>query len=96
MGRHRAGIAKTYDDGQHAQPVFSAGEKAGEDENYYVDWDRCDGKVKFDVGCINHYNDELDGEAEEEEKVKFEESNVDLMLLVCENAYAVTLLAWLT
>lgn len=77
-------MAETYDDGQHAWPVLSAGEKAGQNENYYIDWDCCDGKVEFDVGMIDHYNNELDRKAEEEEKVKFEESDVDLILSVRE------------
>lgn len=73
------GPAATYDDDNHAESVLLTGEKSSEKENddSHGNSSKCE-----PILCVSLPGDddhELDGESEEEEEVKLQESNVDLL-----------------
>lgn len=69
---------RTYNNGEHARCIFFAGKVAGHEKD--DDSDRYGGnrEVEFAVVVFDNDDDELNREAEEEEKVEFEEGNVYL------------------
>lgn len=70
----------TYDNGNHAQPVLPPSEESGKQEDTDRDWNGGDGEVEFVVSIlVANYDNELDGEAEEEEKVELQKCNVNLV-----------------
>ena len=71
---------ETYDDGNHADGAFATHEesRAHQDDDRYGN--RGQGQRELDVLTIGDYHDELDGESQEEEKVKLQQCNVDLTL----------------
>lgn len=68
----------TYNDCDHAYSALFAGNISGEyqdqDGNGYCG--NC--QAELDVLLVHHDYDELNGKAEEEEEIKFKQSNVDL------------------
>lgn len=69
---------RTYDDGEHARCTFFTGKVAGHDKNDDGDGYGGDGEVELAIIVFDDDDDKLDGKAEEEEKVEFEQGNVDL------------------
>lgn len=66
------------DDGDNAQLVLAAGEVGGADEDGDGDGDGSGGEGVLDDLDVADNDEELNGEAEEKEKVELEEGNVDL------------------
>ena len=62
-----------YNDRNHAQPAFFASDVSGKQENEDVDGYRGDCKAKFGLLRVlaGDNDNELDGEAKEEEEVEF-------------------------
>lgn len=71
-----------YNNYDHSQQAFSPSEQTSHDENQDCDRDCGNCESKFDIPCIHNNDDELDCESKEEEEVKFEECNVDLIARV--------------
>lgn len=69
---------EAYEDGGHADFALLSGKVSGHEENNDGHWNGSDGQAELDVGFFHHDDDELNGEAEEEEKVKFEQRDVNL------------------
>lgn len=70
-------IKDEYND--HANLVLFAREPTRGDKNENGDWDSGDSKREFGILLVRDNNDELDDETEEEEKVKLEKGDVDLI-----------------
>lgn len=67
------------DNADGADQTLAAGDPEGGEHDQDGDWDRGDGEVFLGgVGAADN-NDELDGEAETEEEVEFEERDVNLV-----------------
>lgn len=67
-----------YDDARLAEIPLAACEDRGEQQDDNCDRYRCNGQPEFRIAGSIDDNDELDREAEEEEKVELEQGNVDL------------------
>ena len=69
-----------YYNGYHAESIFPASENAGKQEDEDCDRDGSNGEVELIVPVfVADYDDKLDGEAEEEEKVKLQKGNINLV-----------------
>lgn len=70
-----------YNDSDHADSALLARDVTSQDEYQDSDRYRSNCQCKLNVFCV-HYNDyELNGEAEEEEKIKFEKGDINLVLV---------------
>ena len=69
----------TYNNQDHSQQALFPSEVTSHDENHDCDRNCGNCESKFDIPCIHNNDDELDCESKEEEEVKLEECNVDLM-----------------
>lgn len=70
LGQDRKNKSTTHNDRNHAWCCFFTGEQSSHEKNDDSDGDSCDSEVKLNVGMVDNHDDELDGEAKEEEKVK--------------------------
>jgi len=68
----------TYDCDDHACFVLSAGEQGGHQKDDYCNGDCSDCEVEFRVIAVDDYDEELDCEAEKEEKIEFKKGDIDL------------------
>lgn len=70
----------TYNDDDHANHGFSSHKPGATDQNDNGHRDGSHGKRKFSVhGGRGDQNKELDSEAQEEEKIEFQESDINLI-----------------
>ena len=68
----------TYNNANHPNNTLLASPIGGEQETENCNGNSSDSKVEFDVGSMDNNDEELHRETKEEEKIKLQESNVDL------------------
>lgn len=68
----------TYNCNDHSRCIFAAGGPGSSQENDDSDGDGDDGEDILDGFHVSDNDHELDGEAEEEEKVEFQKRDIDL------------------
>ena len=68
-----------YDDGPHASLVLPAGEEGGGEQDGDRDWNGRNGQAEFYVARAGNNDEELDRETKEEEEIKLQEGDVDLV-----------------
>ena len=70
------------EDNDHANLVLLASEPSGGDKNADGDGDSDNGKCELRVMLVCNNNDQLNDETKEEEEIKLEKRNVDLILWI--------------
>ena len=70
---------RTYNDSDRAYQVLPSDKPRSSQENEDAHWYGCNGQGEFGSSLSDNDN-ELDGEAEEEEKVEFQQCDIDLVL----------------
>lgn len=66
------------EDEDHARATLAAREECGEQEDHDGKGNGGHCETPFSVRNVRHNDEELDGEAEEEEEIEFEEGDIDL------------------
>jgi hypothetical protein len=71
----------TYNDDDHANCALASHEECGTEKDQNRNWDGSGGKRELDVlSVVGDDNQELDGKAEEEEEIEFEQGDVNLQM----------------
>ena len=67
-----------YNNHTHAKCVLTPCEETSKEQNQNGDWNGSDCQSKLDISLASHNDNKLHCEAQEEEKIKLQKSDVDL------------------